>query len=186
MVNTGLDVSRKARVGGGVNYEPMPKGEYTFRVKEIEPWKECIKNINVIQRDEKGNALKDDKGKNITVMEPNCKFYNCNVKLEVVGGDYDGRLVYHNLTTHPNMDFSIDNFLYGVGISELPASQIQTTCVGRMCKANIDIDSYDKTVQNKETGIDEIVKREVNRIKSFKPLNNQNVSDNLTDVNLGI
>ena len=49
------------------------------------------------------------------------------------------------------------------------------------------IDSYNKTVQNKETGIDEIVKKYVNRIKSLKPLNtSNNNSQNMTNVNLGI
>lgn len=187
MVNTNLDTKRTARAGGQMNFEPIPEGEYTLKVKEIEPWKESVKTIAVIVRDENGNVLKDDKGKNITENVENCKFYNCNVKFEVVGGEYNGRIVFHNLTTHPNMNWSIDNFLYAVGIDELAASQIQSVCLNRMCKGVITIDSYKKVQQNKETGIDETVEKKINRIKSLKKLNTpNNENTNLTSVDLGI
>lgn len=189
MINTGLDAKRTARAGGQINYGPIPEGDYTLRVKEIDPWKMTKKTIQVIQRDENGNALKDEKGKNLTETVNDCEFYNCSVKFEVIDeGEHKGRLVFHNLTTHPNMSWSIDNFLYAVGIEELSASAIQTVCVGRTCEGSVSIDSYDKVVQNKETGIDEIVVREINRIKSLRPLKNLESNDttNLNDVDLGI
>lgn len=188
MVNTGLDTKRTARAGGQMNFDPIPEAEYILRVKEIEPWKKSVKTIAVIVRDENGNVLKDEKGKNITENVENCEFYNCNVKFEVVGGEYDGRVIFHNLTTHPNMNWSIDNFLYAVGIDELAASQIQSVCVNRMCKGVVIIDSYKKTQQNKETGIDEEIEKKVNRIKSLKKLDtqNNNTNTNLTSVDLGI
>lgn len=188
MVNTGLDVKRTARAGGQLNYDPIPEGNYTLKVKEIDPWKMSKKTIQVIQRDENGNALKDENGKNITETVKDCEFYNCNVKLEVMDeGEHKGRVIFHNLTTHPNMSWSIDNFLYALGIEELSASAIQTVCIGRTCDGTVIIDNYEKTVQNKETGIEEVVIKEVNRIKSLKPLKNQeNVQINLSDINLGI
>lgn len=188
MVNTGLDTKRTARAGGQMNFDPIPEAEYTLRVKEIEPWKLSKKDLKVIMRDENGNALKDEKGNNITEMVKDCEFYNCNVKFEVVGGEYDGRIIFHNLTTHPNMNWTIDNFLYAVGIDELAASQIQSVCVNRMCKGVVIIDSYKKTQQNKETGIDEEIEKKVNRIKSLKKLDtpNNNTNTNLTSVDLGI
>lgn len=186
MINTSLDKKYTAKAGGQLNFEPLPDGDYKLRVKEIEPWKASTKTIQVIQRDENGNAIKDDKGKNLTETVPNCTFYNCNVKFEVVGGEYDGRLIFHNLTTHPNMSWSIDNFLYAIGLKELTASQIQTSCVGKECMGNVYTDTYDKIVQNKDTGIDETVQRKVNRIKSLKPLETPKNETNLTDVDLGI
>ena len=96
MVNTGLDTKRTARAGGQMNFDPIPEAEYTLRVKEIEPWKLSKKDLKVIMRDENGNALKDEKGNNITEMVKDCEFYNCNVKFEVVGGEYDGRIIFHN------------------------------------------------------------------------------------------
>ena len=188
MINTGLDAKRTARAGGQLNYDPIPDGDYRLKVKEIDPWKKSTKDVKVIMRDENGNALKDEKGNNLTELVKNCEFYNCNVKFVVVGGEFDGRMIFHNLTTHPNMSWSIDNFLYAVGIEELSASQIQSVCVGRECDGTIYTDTYEKKVQNKETGIDEIQLKEVNRIKSLRPLKIEETSVelNLTDIDLGI
>lgn len=188
MVNTGLDVKRTARAGGQINYDPIPDGDYRLKVKEIDPWKKTTKTVQVIQKDENGYAMKDENGKNITETVTNCEFYNCNVKFEVVGGEHNGRIIFHNLTTHPNMDWSIDNFLYALGFEELSASQIQSVCVGRMCDATIYKDTYTKKVQNKDTGIDEDVLKEINRVKSLRPLKTEetSVATNLTDLDLGI
>lgn len=186
MINTGLDRTYTAKEGGQPNYDPIPEGEYKLRVKDIDPWKAVKKTIKVIQKDENGNVLKDANGNNVTETQE-CEFYNSIAKLEVVGGEYDGRIIFHNLTTHPNMDWNIPNFLWGLGLKDVQASQIQTICKGKECYAHVYIDSYDKTVQNKETGIDETVEKLVNRIQSFKPLENpNNVSESLTDINLGI
>lgn len=186
MVNTSLDTKYTAKEGGQLNYDPIPEGDYLLKVKEIDPWKEVIKNIKVIQRDEDGNVIKDENGKNVTETVNNCKFYNCNVRFEVVEGDYAGRLIFHNLTTHPNMSWSIPNFLWGLGLTELAASEIQKACVGKECFGHVVIEDYEKTVQNKETGLDETTTKEVNKVKSFKPLENPNEeTTNITD-NLGI
>src|SRR5574344_2017996 len=107
MLDTSLNRKYEPKERFQLDFSPIPKGEYTVRVKEISPWKEEVKNIKVIQVDENGKALLNEKGEKITTLENNCKFYNCNVKFEVVGGEYDGRLVFHQLTTHPNMSFNI-------------------------------------------------------------------------------
>ena len=184
MINTSLDKKYTAREGGQPNFDPIPEGDYKLRVKEVDPWKSVRKTIKVIQKDENGNAMQDERGNNVTETQE-CEFWNCTAKLEVVDGEYAGRIVYHNLTTHPNMDWNIPNFLYALGLKDLMASQIQSTCKGMECIGHVYIDSYDKTVQNKDTGIDEVVKRTVNRIKSFKPLKNPN-NTNETNVDLGI
>lgn len=186
MVNTGLDNKYTAKAGGQTSFEPVPEGEYTLRVKEVDPWKESIKTIKVIQRDEKGNAIKDEKGNNVTETVKDCKFYNCNVRFEIVGGEYDGRLIFHNLTTHPNMSWSIPNFLYALNLKELMASQIQTSCLGKECLGTVSIDTYEKAQQNKDTGIDETVTRTINRIKSLKPLTTPNTNEDITELDLGI
>lgn len=188
MVNTGLDRKYVAKEGGQTNFDPIPEGDYTLRVKEIDTWKSTIKTIKVNKRDENGNVLKNEKGENITETVPNCEFYNCTAKLEVVGGEHNGRIIFHNLTTHPNMDWNIPNFLYALGVPELSAAQIQAYCKGLECVGHVYIDSYNKIVQNKETGIDEEVEKQVNRIKSLKPLDTpkNNVNQNMSNINLGI
>lgn len=188
MINTSLDRKYVAKEGGQPNYDPIPEADYRLRVKDIDPWKAVTKTVKVIQRDEEGNALQDAKGENITETIPNCEFYNCTAKLEVVGGEYNGRIIFHNLTTHPNMDWNIPNFLYALGLKDLMASQIQTACKGMECIGHVYIDTYDKVIQNRETGIDETVKKTVNRIKSFKPLENPNVTitEPNNNIDLGI
>lgn len=185
MINTSLDKKYTAKEGGQINYDPIPDGEYKLRVKDVDPWKESIKNIKVILRDENGNVLEDEKGNKQTEMVNNCKFYNCMVRFEIVEGQYAGRIIFHNLTTHPNMSWSIDNFLYALGLKELTASEIQTACKGKECIGNVYIDEYEKVTQNKETGLDETTTKKVNRIKSLKPLDTPN-QENQEMTNLGI
>lgn len=170
MIDTSLNKKYVAREGQALDFSPIPDGEYTLRVKEVSPWKPVTKNIKVIQRDEVGNALTDEKGDKVTELVNNCTFYNCNVKLEVVGGAYDKRLIFHNLSTHPNMPFNIPAFLYGLGMKELAASEIQEKTIGKLCLGNVFTDSYEKTVQNKDTGLDEKEVKYINRVKSFKQI----------------
>ena len=170
MINTGLDRKYQASASAGMDFSPIPDGEYVLCVKEITKWTPKKQTIKVIQRDENGKALKDEKGDNITETVQDCEFYNCTVKLEIMEGEYAGRLIFHNLSTHPNMPFAIPNFLFGVGMEELAAGEIQEYCVGKECIGVVDTRTYTKTVQNKDTGIDEEVEKKVNNIKSFKQL----------------
>lgn len=180
MIDTSLNKRYRANKGFDSDFSPIPEGEYNVRIKEVSPWTETKKTIKVILRDEDGKALKNDKGENLTELVKDCVYYNCNVKLEVVGGEYDGRLIFHNLSTHPNMPFSIPNFLYGIGMDELTAAEVNKT-VGTECIAKVVIDSYDKKVVNKDTGLEETVQRTKNAVKSFKP-----IADDELDADLGI
>lgn len=183
MVDTSLNKKYEAREGVNTDFSPIPDGEYLVRIKEVTPWKAETKNIKVIQRDENGKALVDEKGDKITELVPNCTFYNCTVKLEVVGGAYDGRLIFHNLSTHPNMPFQIPAFLYGIGLKELYASEIPEKTKGLTCLVDVVTESYDKTVQNKETGLDEVQKKYINRVKSFKePQTNEAPTNNDVEI----
>lgn len=170
MVDTSLNKRYTAEEGGAPDFSPIPDGIYRARVKEVAPWESKTQNVQVIQKDENGKAITNEKGEKVRELVPNCTFYNCTVKMEIVGGAYDGRIVFHNLTTHPNMDYTIKNFLYGLGLQEISASEIQEKTKGLTCDIDVFTDSYDKTVQNKETGLDEVQKRYVNHVKSFKKI----------------
>ena len=185
MVDTSLNKKYTAKEGGSLDFSPIPDGIYKARVKEVTPWEAKTQNIKVIQRDENGKALLDDKGDKVTEVVPNCTFYNCNVKMEIIGGAYDGRMVFHNLSTHPNMPFNIPNFLYGIGLQEIAASEIQEKTKGLICDIDVYTDSYDKTIQNKDTGLDETQKKYINRIKSFKKVENQNPNAEIETEDMG-
>lgn len=185
MIDTSLNKKYTAKEGGNLDFSPIPDGIYRARVKEITPWEAKTQTIKVIQRDENGKALVNEKGDKVTESVPNCTFYNCNVKMEIVGGMYDGRVVFHNLTTHPNMPFSIPNFLYGIGLQEVAASEIQEKCKGLLCDIDVYTDSYDKKVQNKDTGLEEVQKKYINRVKSFKKVPTENPNADIDTEDMG-
>lgn len=185
MVDTSLNKRYTAKEGGNLDFSPIPDGTYRARVKEVTPWTAKTQNIKVIQRDENGKALLDDKGEQIRELVPNCTFYNCSVKMEIIGGAYDGRLVFHNLSTHPNMPFNIPNFLYGIGLQEIAASEIQEKCKGLVCDIDVYTESYEKTVQNKDTGLDEIVSKPINKVKTFKKVIDENPNTDIETEDMG-
>ena len=184
MVDTSLNKRYVAKEGVNIDYSPIPDGEYTARVKEVGKWEPATKTIKVIQRDENGRAIKDEKGNNVTETVQNCTFYNCNVKMEIVGGAYDGRIVFHNLSTHPNMPFAIPAFLYGIGLQELAAADIQEKTVGKLCLVDVYTDSYEKKVQNKDTGLDDVETKYINRIKNFKQLPSEQPNNDVDDLGI--
>lgn len=166
-----LNTKVKAREDKGFDLTPAPEGDYVLRVKKIDDWKaNNPATIMVIQRDSSGKALKDDKGKNITVKEDNVIVYNCKVQLEIIEGEHKGKIIFHNLTTHPNAPFNIPGFLYGLDMKELMASEIQKECLGKLCAAKVIIEEYDKKVEDKETGLTTTVKTPINRVGNFKQL----------------
>lgn len=177
MVNTSLDKKYEAKESTMQEFELLAEGKYTVRVKEISPWKEQTKDIKVILRDEKGNALLDENGEKKTEMVKDCKYYNCLVRFEVVGGKYEGRLLFHNLTTHPNMSYSIGAFLYALDESSLAASEIPTVCVGKCCEAVVTKGKYIKKVTDKDTGIETEEEKEKNEIKYLNKLPKTDTTD---------
>lgn len=185
MVNTSLDRSYRASDKMVMDFSPVPDGEYKLRVKEVTPWTAKTQTVKVYVKDENGRPMVNEKGERVTETVPNCTFYNAMVKFEIVGGAYDGRLIFHNITNHPNMDWSIPNFLDGIGVSECSASQIPSVCKGKVTIGNITTRSYDKKVQDKDTGIDKIEKKFVNEIKSFIALDEPSMENNeMTDLGI--
>lgn len=168
-----IDLNKKytARKDTGLDFSPAPEGDYVLRVLEVKPWEaKKPQNIQVIQRDENGRAIKDDKGKNVTELEEGVIVYNSFVTFEIAEGDQAGKRVFHNLTTHPNAPFSISSFLYGLGVETMAAADIPTQTVGKYAYAKIFIDTYEKQVQDKDTGLMETAIRESNKIKHFLKL----------------
>lgn len=188
MINIDTSLNKKYVAGTGVDlnktFTPIEDGEYTVRVKEVTPWVAKTSNVKVIQRDEKGKPILNEKGEKVTELVNDCTFYNCTAKLEIIGGEYDGRIVFHNLTTHPNMSFNIPQFLYGLGMKELSASEIQEKTKGKICIAEVYTDVYEKKVQDKETGLDKLEKRTINRVSKFKENNAATQKNDIEDLGI--
>lgn len=162
----GLDKKFKAKEQ--TVFEELPEGIYTFVVDSIKPWeKKTIKNAKLTVRDENGYPLKDDKNKIIKETVDSLEFYVCNVTLKVLDGKYAGRLVWADLTTHPDAAFITEGFLYAVGEAELMASEIPTKCVGKVLKAETYHNKYEKKITDKDTGLETTETRINTKVKRF-------------------
>lgn len=166
MINTGLDTKHKAKEP--VDYSPVPDGTYLCEAVKIDPWEAKKLNVNVIKRDENGYPLKDSKGKNETEMVRDCEFYSANVRFKVLEGEHKGKFIFETITTHPNMQFTISRLLYALGMNELEARDIPKKCINKKCLVTTYIHAYEKKVIDKNTGLDSIEKKEINKVRSLK------------------
>ena len=137
-----LHTTVKAKESDQVDYsKPIPSGTYAVKIKEIKPWKNKL--YPTISRKATGEVLN-----NITV-------YYTSVVLEVVSNDsHNGRLLFYNLTTHPNVPWIIPSFLYALGINEMALSEFQTGCVNKYASAEVTITNKVKTTTDKDTGFE--------------------------------
>lgn len=133
--------------------ELIPKGTYKVEIMEIEDWKsKVIKSLTL--------KPSGDKVQDVTI-------YNANVKMKIIEGEYEGRWLFDNITTHPNIPWSVSGFVHALGAEKIKLSEIQTL-EGRTCNVSIKKASYTRT--NKETGLDEEVeKNEVTRYTRLEP-----------------
>jgi len=166
----GTDLNQKAQASAPKSFELLPEGRYTVRVKEIKPWKQSKKDIKVNIRDENGQVVKDENGKAVTELKKDYIFYGAQMTFEIINDkEYNGRLLFPSLTTHPNASFITENFLYAVNISEIPYAEIQNKCKGLILDVDVIInnDAF-KVVQDPVSGAEKRIPNPRNEVKSFK------------------
>ena len=168
MINT-VNLNDKAVKKGFV---PLANDTYTVTVTSIAPWKETVKDIMVNMRDEKGRIMKDSNGAIIRSLEKDVKFYTADVVLTIKGGDFDGRKIFTNLTTHPNTKFVTTNFLRALGVEDTTYADIPTVCVGKDLRVETMARSYDKVTVDPDTGLDSVITKTATDVKNFLPLAN--------------
>ena len=163
-----------------VSYDVIPEGKYLVEVVQIDDWeKKSKKNALITRRDERGFAIKDEKGKVVKDKVDNLEWYQCNVRFKIIEGEFANRIVFSNLTTHPDALFMTQGFLYAVGLSELPLGQIQETCLGRKLIIDVYHSEYTKKEVDKTTGI-EVEKTYTNaRVKTHIRPDLPETSDNI-------
>lgn len=150
------------------DFSPIPEGQYLVKVVQIKPWKALTKTIMVNTRDERGRLVRDESGNLVKEQVKDFTFYNADVRLEVLEGDYKGRLLFTSLTTHPNAEFITKNFLYAVGVSEITLNQIQTKCVGLKLIVDVSINQENyKIEKNPVTGAEKKVPNPRNEVTDF-------------------
>jgi len=174
MISTGLDKKFVARPDEAPQqetkrtYDPIPEGSYTVKVLEVAPWEKQVKDVYINTRDDKNRPVKDSTGKTVKELVKNVEYYNASITFEIAGGEYQGRRLWSNLTTHPNASFITDNFLFAIGAKEMVASEIPTKTVGKTLDVTVDIVSYERKVVDPETGLPRVEKKTKNEVKQFK------------------
>ena len=159
--------SRQQTVEGERDFEPIPEGNYSVKVLEIGEWKPLTKDVWVNKRDGNGRVLKDAKGKIEKELHKNLTFYNCDVVLEIQGGDYDGRRIWTSLTTHPNAEFITQGFLYAVREHKMTYGEIPANCVDKLLEVEVFVEDVEKEITDADTGLTETVTKSYTRVKRF-------------------
>ena len=149
------------------DFSPVPKGKYLVEVNEIKPWKATTKNIQVIVKDKKGYPVKE-KGKNKKELVKDFTYYNAQLSFKIIEDDYKGRLIFDNLTTHPNADFYLENFIYAIRLDEVALNQLQNKAKGLKLTITVDIneEAYKYEV-NDVTGQKKKVISPKNEVKNY-------------------
>jgi hypothetical protein len=167
-------ISIKAREQSNIDkkeYAPLPEGIYNVEVVEVATeWKPHSKPVEYINaRDSKGNLLKDDNGKLIKDTVSNYTFHTLDITLKITDGENKGRNVFGSLTTHDNVLFLTEGFLYAVGVDELTNINdiFNADLVGKKLKVETVNQTYTKDIPDKDTGISNPVEKTRTRIKKY-------------------
>lgn len=154
-----IDFTKKFTASESKPFELIPdKTKLIGYVSKVEDW--TTKMVTVKNR-ETGETT------------PNVEIANCNVHITIQDLEnhvYDGRVLRYNLTTHPNMGWNIPNFLNAVGIQECSLAELSNLIMGRPVKITVGIDSYNKKVVDKNTGIETLEPRQFNNVKYVNKL----------------
>lgn len=149
------------------NFDPLPKGEYDAIIEKVDDWKQTTRNIFVNKRDERGYVIKDAKGKTIKENVNNATLFEATITFRIIGGEFEGRKLWLDLSTHPDLEFRTEHLLWALGIEEVSLGDIQEKCKDKLVKLNVDVTTYDKKVVDKLTGIETLVPTTKNVIKGF-------------------
>lgn len=169
----GLDDTIKAVAsednGNTGDFKPLPKGWYHLELVEVKEWKEkVIKELEVIEFDDKLQKVKDASGNDVKTKMKNVKVYDNNLRLKVLEGDFKGRFIFSDIGTYPNTPWVIPNLIHALGKPSLKLSQL-STMVGTEVMGYVDTRTYKKKVEDDE-GFETEVDVTVNVVKRFKPI----------------
>jgi len=140
-------------------FDIIPEGYYAVEVVSIADWKPTVyKRI----------ALSEFGVKTGEVLE-DATVYNAQAKLKIIDGDYAGRNLWYNLTTHPNAAFIIENFTYAIDV-KCNLKDLQKEAVGKQIEAYVIETTYNKKNSDKDTGIETTIAVPKNEIKTVRRL----------------
>ena len=166
MIN-GLNSIVKGKENVQIKYTPLPDGKYHVYVEEIKPWvaKDFV-GVDINQRDSDGRIVKGDDGKP-TKVKATFTAYSADMTLTILDGEFTGRKIFANVTTHPDVLFLLEGFLYAVSMPEITLSDLQVKCKGERLIVDTYNREYVKTKANPLTGIDEQIVSNKTAVRSF-------------------
>lgn len=163
-----IDFGKKVQGKEQKSYDDLPVGRYTVKVKEIGDWEiKSVKNANIIVRDEDGEMEKDEKGIVKKEIVPILEYATSKVKLEVVEGEHTGRLIFTNLSTHPDALFVMEGFLFAIDKSEVALGDVKKECEGEMLDVELNYRTYEKPTTDQATGLTNVESKKVQDVKKF-------------------
>lgn len=156
-------------VGGSGDFTPVPKGTYNLELTAVKAWEpKVLKNVVVFEFDDKYQKVKNASGDDVKEKVKELTIYNTNLTFKIVDGDYAGRLIFANLSTHPNIPWMIPNLIHALGKPKLKLSQLNTL-IGTHCMGVVDLTTYEKTIKT-DDGFEDIINVPKNEIKRYKPI----------------
>ena len=165
--NIGLDSVVTGKEMEVKSYDILPEGRYIVIVDKIDDWKgKDFDKVEINKRDSDGKVVKDDNGKNVK-EKASFKAYSADIKLKVVSGEHEGRIIFTNITTHPDVLFLLEGFLYANNKSDILLNKVQKECVGNILEVEVYHKKWDRVKANPQTGVDETLESVKLAVRNF-------------------
>lgn len=164
-----LDLNSEVTVTSAPNrFEQIPAGRYECVVSKVGEWEaKDFANVAVNLRDDSGKILKDDNGDRVT-EKMDFTAYSANVVLDIVDGDFYGRKIFTNVTTHPNVLFLLEGFIYAIKADKgLRLTDLADSAVGKRVAVDVYHRTYEKRVVDPDTAKETKVPVVSVSVKSF-------------------
>lgn len=169
MININLNdkVEAKANEKKTGKLDPIPVGVYMVKVDKIDPWKEIVKDIMVNVVDDRGRLVRDENGQIVKELQRDVKFYTADVQLSITEGDFAGRKIFTNLTTHPNALFITQNFLYAIRAEIMRYADIPEKCIGATLSVETVNEERTRNTIDPVTGLEAQMPTVYSKVKTF-------------------
>jgi hypothetical protein len=180
MININLNDKVEAKANTtGAKSGVIPAGIYNTKVDKIESWKEITKDVMVNLTDDRGRIMRDEDGKIIKELQKDVTFYTADVQLSITEGEYTGRKIFTNLTTHPNALFITQSFLHATKSEIMRYADIPTNCLGKTLAVETFNEERFSNMIDPQTGLETQMPRTYTKVKSFiRPTLQETGNDN--------
>jgi len=151
-------------------YTPLPEGIYKVEVIKFGEWKTNTKAVEFINaKDSKGSLLRDDDNKIIKDKVNNYTFNTLDVDMKIIEGEHTGRYIFGTLTTHDNVLFLTEAFLYAVGVDKIDNLDdiFKQDIPGKVLLVETNNQEYTKEVMNTDTGMSSPITKIKTRVKKY-------------------